>query len=217
MSYIENLINRFHSEEKLSERFGVFNQIDTVSQKAKREAAKINDIGYLDELREFYKKNKKWKYIVDLASICSSLIVNTKSAEAKEFYLQLKRKGASSTTMSFLIMGATRANLKEYAPIVREMMQTEVGTNNHYSSAIEYLAEVIGEPSVNEIGDSLDNDCYGRCNPFYCCFALQKINSVSALPYLERAIERNKKGRKQWQTDTVGYSMEAIEVITNSN
>ncbi len=216
MNYIANLIERLNSDEELPQSGPVKTSSDTVSFQACREVEKINDVALVSEMEEYYKSTKRWGDIKNLSFICSWLIANTGSNEAKEFYLKLKRKGASSNTMMYLIDGALKGNISEYAPYVREMMEIEAKSNCHYSSGIEYLGEVLGKKAVHEIGEILDNDCYGRCEPFYCCFALERIGSKEAIPYLEKAIERNRSGRKKWQAEVVYYSESAIAKI-NSN
>ena len=214
MNYIQDLIERINSDEELPQSGLCKSSQDTVSWQAYREAEKINDITCLVEMKEIAKSSKRWSDVVDLAFICSWLIKNTGENDARRFYLSLKRKRASSTTMMYLIDGATEAGLEEYAEPVREMMKIEFKKAGlHFSSGIEYLGRVLKEKAVKEIGEALDNDCWNKCDPFYCCIQLGNIGSLEATPYLTRAVERHKPGKKGSKRDVYVYALNALNEL----
>lgn len=209
--YIKDLIKRFHSNEKLPQSGPLKSSADTVSFQAHREAEKIDDKDHLGELENLVKRAKTNVQIQDISFILGWFIKNTGSSRAKELYMELcNKKKIGSATIADLIARAAVANLTRCYPKVIEWMNLEVKRNYHYQEALEYLGLVIGQEAIPVIGEALDNDCYGRCFPFYCAIAFEKIGDKKAIPYLQRAIERHMKGRKQWQTDVVGFSKTAL-------
>ena len=150
-----------------------------------------------------------------IAFIVSHIIKNTGSKEFIDLYMKIPTKDCDSETLMYLIDGAREAKITEYYDSVIKMIDIKLRDDLHLSSAIEYFCEVIGESAIDIIGNILDNDCWGRCDPFYCSVGLGNIGNKRAIPYLTRAIDRNKKGRKGWQRELVGYSEDAIKRIND--
>ncbi|WOO40349.1 hypothetical protein [Rubellicoccus peritrichatus] len=189
---------------------------DRVAWQATREAETISDTEHLKKIELLLKKKISKKDLRSLIFIISWIIHNTGNAHAKEVYLSIPWEDADDYTMMNLIDGAIRADLIEYIDRVRQMIKKTESGSDHYSSAIEYFGKIGKLDALHDIGSELDADCSGHFEPFICCTELARIGSTDAIPYLERAIERHQKGRKQWQKQTIAWSTRAIERIQNN-
>ncbi|MBX2825787.1 MAG: hypothetical protein KTR33_13725 [Gammaproteobacteria bacterium] len=214
-SYIQNLLQRMESKERLPGTGEFGSSKDRVSWHAKREAETITTTEHLSEIELLLQKKISKKDLRNLIFITSWIMRNTGDPHAKKIYLSIPWDGSDDYTMMKLIDGAIRSNLTEYADTVRQMMQHTEHGYDHFSSVIQYLGQVVGFDALHEIGDILDADCWERCEPFYCCIELARIGSAEAKPYLERAIERHQKRRKNWEKETIVWSERAIERIDN--
>jgi hypothetical protein len=211
-TYIDDLLERARSTE-----YPVGQQC-TVGYMARKEMETISDPIHLDALEQRLKAEKDWDKIIVLARICSFFIRNTGNQRAKDIFLAIPYEGIPQSELMYLIMSATRARLIEYAPRVRKMLQSPDRTKERgvvYPSAVEYLAQVIGVDAIPEIGQALDNDFWGCSNilVFTCCIELGNLKHPAALPFLERAMERHAKGRKEWQLDVRAYAYQAKKEI----
>lgn len=213
LNYIEDLMRRMNTREEGD----VFSpSSETVSFRAYRETEKLTDLSILQQIIKIVTSSKKLDSATskNLAKILSELIRNTHDSSAINMYLELiDRSPISWDTTMYLISGAQRAKIRECRDFVLGHLETK--HDNVLSTLIEYFGELGDKNDISIIGDLLDADCNGITNPMYCAFALKKIGHKDALPYLERAVARHAKSRKREGIDTLSYSANAIETLSN--
>ncbi len=215
LQYINNLLNRMDSEEKLPQSGPFESSNDTVSFQAYREAEKLSNLEILPFIKTKLNTLENEHDFMKLGFILAGLLGNVRSEKGNEIYVEICSKFCPQTgdslKLSSLIRGAKKAKIKECYEFVKSTLNHD--GINHMGDAIEYLGHVIGKNTISIIGAFLDKDCYEKCNPMYCAWALTEIGSEEAIPYLERAVSRNRKGRKGWQRDAVAYCTEAIDKL----
>ena len=208
MSYIADLMARLDSPD------------DSVMFRAYREADRICDPALIPEAARAMKSAarlrgaRRTRAFRKLSKIIGSLAGNTGSAEAARLFVDFWKRADADLLVS-MIGDATQTNMVGLDALVIGAMD-RLGVAQ-YSHAIDYLGR-LGQPaSIPAIGKALDNDGFGKCDPFYCAFALQTQGGLAGIPYLERAIERHRPGRHNWQKELVCSCVSAIEEIRRRN
>ncbi len=150
----------------------------------------------------------------DLAFILGSFIKNTRSAAAIDLYQQLAAKTPPKTlSIHWIIGSATRAEIRECRPFVLEHLATTEPLV--LSNVIKYLGAVGDDRDVPTLGALLDEDCRGLGCGMDCVWALERIGSPAALPYLERAVRRHLGARQKADKDTRFHATKAIARLSD--
>lgn len=208
MSHIADLMDRMDSPD------------DNVMFQAYREAERIADPALVPEAARAMasasklKGAKRARAFRKLSKIIGSLAGNTGSVEAERLFLKFWRR-VDADVQASMIQDATHTNTVGLDALVIAALDY-LGIAQ-YSHAIDYLGRVGQPESIAAIGEALDNDCFGKCDPFYSAFALQTQGSAAGIPYLIRAIQRHQQGRRNWQKELVCYCQTAIDDIRRRN
>jgi hypothetical protein len=212
--YLSDLMERLESKEKMPGVEQIKSSADTVSWHANQEVNELANLKLIPAILERTRNTKKVRDFTKLSSILGRLIHNTQDAEANAAFDYLMERAPESQEVWMSLLQSARASRIETAKthamrIIQEPSTKELAL----TAAIEYLGAMGGIEAIPLIGALLDVDCEGRCDPMYCVTALQEIGRADALPYLQRAVDRHAKARKQIPKQTCGYAKAAIEAI----
>ena len=193
---------------------------DNVMFQAYREAERLFDPALVPQAARALlataklKGEKRRREQRKLAKIIGSLAGNIGSVESQKLFVKFWKR-VDSDVQTSMIQDATHTNMIGLDSLVIAAMDyLDIA---QFSHAIDYLGRVGQPASVAAIGEALDHDCFGKCDPFHSAFALQTQGSLDGIPYLERAIDRHKMGRKNWQKELVCYCRRAINEIRARN
>ena len=124
-------------------------------------------------------------------------------------------KRADADLLVSMIGDATQTNMVGLDALVIGAMD-RLGVAQ-YSHAIEYLGRVGQPESIPAIGKALDNDGFGKCDPFYCAFALQTQGGWPESRISNARSHAIDRVVSNWQKELVCSCVSAIEEIRRRN
>jgi hypothetical protein len=189
------------SKEMLPQSGPFVSSVDSVSWQAHREAERLDDVSVVPQIEEQFRAAKAPNILNNIAFILAGLIANIRSPEAISLFLEVAEAVPDKPIdVHYVISYARRARLPECRDYVLRHLDTK--SKLVLAQVVQFLGEMGDEGDIPTIGALLDSDCHGLgCGP-YCASALGMIGHRDGLPYLERAVERHRKARKNVDKDT---------------
>ena len=197
------------SDEKLPQSGPFPSSKDTVSFQAYREANRLDNPEILPEVEAAIAGARDAQTFRNLASVLAGLQKNAPTAEAARLYRKLlERAPTDSETVMYLLQGIREGRFRECRDFV--LRRLENPKELYLDEILKYFEDLGERGDVPLVGALLDADCRGKAHPLYCVFALEKMGFPEGVPYLERAVARHAKARKQDLRETRGYALAAL-------
>lgn len=207
--YVADLLKRMVSDEKLPQSGPLPSSADTVAFQACREAANLSDPKLLAQLDVEIDRAHDARTFRDLSQILAGLQKNAPHAEAVRLYRKLlERAPTDSETVMYLLQNIREGGFRECRDFVFRRLENP--EDLYLDEIIQYFEDLGERADVPLIGALLDADCGGKAHPMYCVFALERMGFPEGVPYLERAVARHAKARKQDFRETRGYALQAL-------
>jgi hypothetical protein len=207
--YVADLLKRMSSDEKLPQSGPFPSSMDTVAFQAYREAKGLDNPGILSQVEAAIASAREARAFRDLAHILAGLQKNAPTGEAARLYRKLlERAPADSETVMYLLQGIREGRFRECRDFV--LRRLENPDELYLDEIIQYFEDLGERGDVPLVGALLDADCRGNAHPMYCVFALEKMGFPEGVPYLERAVARHAKARKQDLRETRTYALDAL-------
>ena len=212
-TYLEDLLLRMDSKERLPQSGPMISSKDSVAWVAHREAEHLDDLGLIPELNTLIAKAKCVRELQKLAIVTGHLNRNTDGQAHETYDLLLQHTPDSDTAWHYVFDCARKSGIESARPYALKVIAEPFKGDLAFASAIQYLGVMGSSEDVKLLGDLLDSNCKGNCHPMYSVVALQNLGHRSAIPYLRRAIDARVKSRKSEDLETAGYARFAIEHI----
>lgn len=198
--YLIDLINRLGDRNDM-----VATSATGTSHKAREELLKLNDESLIPKIQELFNSKLSRDRFYYMALILGSITHNTDSAEGRSLIMSLfSKENLRRDDINCLINAASKCKLPVASSTIRRLLIENNGY--HISAALNYFGTLKDESAIDDIG-SLMRENRER---LLSIFALEKIGSLKAVPYLLEMAGRELTSKKKEEVEWRYYSFLAL-------
>lgn len=202
--YLINLIDKMLEK---SDRDTVRISSETISWKAFREAEKIDNESYIQQLIEFIETEKNKEKRDSAYFVLGHIAKNIKNEEATNFLIQRIEKEKDKYVISSLLERIQYLEKSEKIDISPIINATKSSNWNIRQSAISALSNSKSSLAENVLLDIINNSD-DEYNLFYANRSLSSVGTRKSIPSLQKLLDHKKQ-------DVSGTALNAILEISN--